>query len=179
MRINEILTEAKSADLYHGSAISNAERILASNKLIANLPAGQLGIDSFKYRTRDPSSNRYKQTATDLTCSFSRNISVAVEFACPKRSKGLGRHPGVIFVIDQGILQRDMGKRMKPFDYFAGFDELNQHSRSEAEETVFGDITNFSKYIKEIIILNAPATPENIKKYPHIFNFKNSQLATV
>lgn len=67
------------------------------------------------------------------------------------------RHPGpagtapgngslgavVVFVIDRNLLYRDYGKKLRPRS-------ASGYGRVEAEEGIVGNITNFSKYIKEI-----------------------------
>jgi hypothetical protein len=72
--------------------------------------------------------------------SFSRHIGPA-----GTAPGGTGFGASVVFIIDRNLLRRDYGKKLKPISP-AGY------GRSEAEEGIKGDITNFSKYIKEIRI---------------------------
>ena len=62
MRLFEIIKENNRADLYHGTSLQNAEKIISSDKMIAHSP---LHIGNFK----------------ELTVSFSRNIQSAAKFA--------------------------------------------------------------------------------------------------
>jgi hypothetical protein len=152
MRAHEILNESKSADIYHGTRLPQAEQIIASNTFIARTPIhsdvlpkevkGNTKTVSF---TRDP-KQLYKFTTGDFHSEV-----------------------GVVLVIDQGLLSRDMGKRLQPYndmetqwykDQSARYDRYStpkttsarSRNATEVEELVFGNIPNANKYIKKILV---------------------------
>lgn len=151
MKAYEFIIESKSADIYHGTTLRRAEQIISSDTFIANTP---MHSDTL------PNS---KNGAT-RTVSFSRSNRAMYKFAG-------GDHPtdiGVVLVMDQSLMSRDLGKRMVPYDDMnTSWYQLQQNRYSdtlqdttsarsrganESEELVFGNITRANKYIKKIVI---------------------------
>jgi hypothetical protein len=145
MKINDIITEAREADLYHGTTIFAAERILETNRFQARSNVEQW--------TRKLLKNPNEE---NQTVSFSRDFITAQSFM---DSSGDNRFPGVIFVIDQNLLYRDLGQRIVPYNDLVGMETQQIRrltKRTEFEEAVFGDIENADRYIKEIIVFVSP-----------------------
>lgn len=159
MRIDEVISSSR-AELYHGTTLYGAEQILANNVLKARMPV----------------HNKNIAPEDKLTVSFSRSIRVADRHA---GDTYYGEIP-VILVFDGALLKRDYGRKMQPYDdmntdwYFSQFEKYGVYPdisrkrsarsqyKSEAEEIIFGDITNVSKYITKIMIryqLNRPRLP--------------------
>lgn len=135
------ITEAREADLYHGTTILAAERILKSNMFKADAAVEPHIQHLLK-----------KHSDTAKTVSFSRNFATAQGFTA---SVGDNRVQGVIFVIDQDRLYRDLGRRVVPYNDLAGIPGRDA-KKTENEEAVFGDIEDADQYIKEIIVLVSP-----------------------
>jgi hypothetical protein len=94
--------------------------------------------------------------------SLSRNV---------RASQGFGP---VIFVLDQDLLRRDIGRRIHP--YVDDTHYLGTGNRDESEESVWGDITNFKKYILKVIS-KGPIDPE---KFPLVAQaIKNTESVRV
>jgi hypothetical protein len=176
----QFLLESRSADLYTGTSLVNANKILQDNILIARTPI---------HSTKIP--QQYKQYTK--TVSLTRNVQVAINFA---RANGASNETlPVVFVLDQDKLYRAVGKRMRPYDDLDSM-EIQQRdpntpsSRSrghnEREEVVFGDIPNISNYIKRIIVhvpskvdssipddeqyITRRRAAEEMRKYPAVIN---------
>lgn len=149
MRIQEIIVENYRADLYHGTTLDKAEKIVASDKLIAQTPVHSPSL----------SKNNGK------TVSLTRDITTAARLA-----GGYGDIK-VIFVLDGSKLHQRYGKNIKPYDDTATDwyrNELARYGRedslsknkstriqgtgNEREEAVFGDIDNLDSYVKKIIV---------------------------
>jgi len=167
MKISEIINvnEAKTADLYHGTHPALADKILASNTMKAK---AQIWNNVLQYM-------RIKPSQENKTVSFSRSLSAARAFASASFPKIVGLS-GVVFVIDQDLLARDVGKRLMPYnDIRSGHGLRPKEGRnvtSEYEEAVVGDINNVNKYIKKILVFVDPNKKESIntEKFPHLFN---------
>lgn len=99
MKISEILSESKSADLYHGTSIEAAQEILESNSL-------QVGYGS----------------ANEGNVSFTRSFGAAWEMYAGQNTIG------VIFVFDQLKLSQKLGRKLRPFDWGGGTDEQEEAS---------------------------------------------------
>lgn len=174
MKISEItnLTEAKTADLYHGTHPVEANKILASNTMKANAPIWTNVIQHM----------RVKPGQENKTVSFSRSLSSARSFASGAASK-LGMS-GVIFVIDQGLLSRDVGKRLMPYNDIHSGHALKpgegRNVTTEYEEAVVGDINNINKYIKKILIFIDPVRKDliNKEKFPYLLNDPRVEFVT-
>jgi len=144
----EYLIESRSADLYHGTSLPKASRVIKDNILAANTPI---------HSTLVPQQHR----GQDKTVSLSRDVQVAINFA--RASASDNNSLPVVFILDQALLSRDLGKRMRPYDDIDSMDKVSKRSQgtSEREEAVFGSIQNINKYIKRIIIsvpsVSAPA----------------------
>lgn len=140
MRIHEILTESRSADLYHGTNLAAAQEIMQDNVMHATTQKQDL-------RNIDQGEG----------VSFTRDFSIARRFG---QYQGSRTDPPVVFVIDQLKLYQSVGKRMQAYAYppeWGGEDDEPQasyrsQSDGEAEENVMGDIKNISSFIKQIII---------------------------
>lgn len=170
MKLVDLLTESKSADLYHGTTAPNAERILTTNTLKANAPV----YPNMKQYIRGP--GRYKNGAYQ-TVSFSRSMSAARSFAegAPRRT-GI---EGVVFVIDQQRLWQTVGRRMTSYsDLHGGDPATTKKSSTEYEETVLGDITNFGKFIKHIYVYVSPQYKDmvNAQQFPSLLSHPKTQL---
>jgi hypothetical protein len=99
MRINEILNESASADLYHGTSLENAEQILDSNTLHPG--DGGHGDEGAVSLTRD--------------FGVAQNIAAWADPA------------GVILVLDQTRIRQRT--RLQPYDYGGGNDEAEETSQ--------------------------------------------------
>lgn len=153
MRFNEIveLFENARADLYHGTLLVYAEKIIAANTMHAKMPI----------RSKDIPAEVKGQTKT---VSFSRSKAAAEDY-----SKNTMDHPGMVstvLVFDQDRLKQMVGNRLRPYDdiptpaYAASYAAANRGAavpkrryRKDAEEVVFGDIVGINKCIKKIIII--------------------------
>lgn len=103
MRINEIITESKSANLYHGTNLDNALSILTSNTMNVG------------------DSSRGDEGNVSLTRSFGEAWNFA-QWADPL---------GVVFVLDQLKLSNALGRKLQPFNYDGGHDEQEEISLSD------------------------------------------------
>lgn len=147
--LEHILDEAATANLYHGTSLNGALEILQSDLIKANMPVH---------------SNQIPKTVKgqSRTVSLTRDLYTANKFARDAASRrGI---TGVIFVIDQDKLKRDLGRKVRPYDdtstdwyrQQARVDHkksLRPTFRAEFEEVVYGNIPNANRYIKNIIIL--------------------------
>ena len=163
MRFQELLTESRSADLYHGTDLEAAQEIMRSNVMTA--------------KTQKLDLQNRKQGAG---VSFTRDFDVARNFG---KIQGSNSNPPVIFVIDQSKLYRAVGKRMQPYAYppdWGGEDDddlepsYRSQSSSESEENVLGDINNISSFIKQIIIF----LPAGFTKKDLYYYFEKDALLT-
>lgn len=170
MKVTTVLTilEAKTAALYHGTSPSNAEDILKADRLIANAVIA-------------PSALKYMRGANagDKSISFSRSLSAARSFAssAPRRT-GIS---GVVFVIDQALLSRDIGRRLNPYnDLTASGDTSRGVGSTEYEETVVGDVRNFSKYVSKIVVFVHPQYKDMVdpEMFPTLLNNPKTSLVT-
>lgn len=170
MKISTVLTllEAKVAPLYHGTSPSNAESILTANRLTANAAIS-------------PNALKYMRGANmgDKSISFSRSLSAARSFAssAPRRT-GIS---GVVFVIDQALLSRDIGRRLNPYnDLTASGDTSRGVGSTEYEETVVGDVRNFNKYVSKIIVFVHPQYKDMVdpEMFPTLLNNPKTTLVT-
>lgn len=171
MRLHEILTEGREADLYHGTDLDSAENILRTNLLKA------YGVSRDTIHSFLPQSVRGHQGYV----SFSRVMSVARDIADDNDD------PGAIFVVDQQKLYQAVGKRMRPMEYemdpyrlgyAGGYDdpewspENRSTQQSEHEEMVYGNIPNFMDYVKQIIVF----LPERYTKRDLIREFGDYKI---
>ncbi len=157
MRIRELfessINEQARADLYHGTSLRGAVAILQANLIKANMSL---------HSTVVPTSVKGQSKTVSLT----RSYQVATSFAWDKMYKW-DDATGVVFVLDQDLLKRDFGKRLRPYDdtdteWFAqnlqrydnvkGPVSYRSLNKNEIEEVIHGDIPNASKYIKRIIV---------------------------
>jgi hypothetical protein len=99
MRINEIVNESASADLYHGTSLENAEQILDSNTLYPG--DGGHGDEGAVSLTRD--------------FGVAKNIAAWTDPA------------GVVLVLDQARIRQRT--RLQPYDYGGGEDEAEETSQ--------------------------------------------------
>lgn len=159
MKINEILTESRSAELYHGTSFKKAEDILLSNVIHATRP-----IDMGKSITLKG------QTDTDwqYIVSLSRSLGVAARFAEIKSNADDNYVHGVVFVLDQEKLYRDHGKRLQPYN------DLKYKSRlhtSESEEAFVGNLEKVSTYIKKIYVFTPSSELDHLESvFKILFN---------
>jgi hypothetical protein len=171
MKVTTVLSllEAKVAPLYHGTTADSAEKILATNNLTARAEI-------------EPNALRYMRGARtgDKSVSFSRSISAARAFAsgAPRRT-GIS---GVVFVIDQALLSRDIGRRLNPYnDLTASSSTASRGAGStEYEETVVGDVRNFNKYVSKIIVFVHPQYKDMLdpEMFPTLLNNPKTILTT-
>lgn len=147
--LESLVDEAATADLYHGTSLRGAVQLLKDNLIKANMTTHSASV---------PSSVK----GHNKTVSLTRDIFVAARFANDKAYVNADV-TGVVFVIDQDRLKRDLGKRVRPYDDtstdwyrqqagITGNASLRTTRRNELEETVYGDIPNANRYIKHIIV---------------------------
>jgi hypothetical protein len=151
------LIESKSADLYHGTSLDGADGILKSDYLEVNT----WGTHEFDNDSVYPSVVKGADEAASLTRSF----SVARQYATNDRS-------GAVIVLDQGLLARDLGSRIRPVDAH-GFDRRGWSGRrSKDEELAWGGIDKVKKYIKNVyVFIEDPEELEDfrtLKSYPKL-----------
>lgn len=169
MRIREIfeqrLVEQQLADLYHGTSLMGAQKILNTNVIKANMPVHSDLVPA-------------QVKGQGKTVSLTRNLNIARKFAKDKQYVR-GDHAAVIFVIDQDRLKQDLGKRVRPYDdtstdWFrkqadiTSTRSLRPTYRAELEEVVYGDIDNASRYIKHIVVM--------AKDQEHVDQIKQQQM---
>lgn len=98
MRAFEFITESRSADLYHGTSLENAEQILDSDTLYPG----------------------------DAGHGDEGNVSLTRDFGVVKNFAEWADPAGVIFVLDQQRIMHNT--RLRPFDYGGGYDEMEEVS---------------------------------------------------
>ena len=159
MRLFEFIMESRSADLYHGTNFDNAENILSTDVLHGFGSGAGTNADMHRRASKH-----------DGAASLSRDIRISATFG-----------QDVIFVIDQNLLSRDVGKRLAPvadLDYNSG---KGPNQATEYEEILWGGADNFSKYVKKIYILTHSENPEDFKfepdRYPRVFGNDKSVIA--
>lgn len=156
--LESVFVEAATADLYHGTSLHGLLKILETDVIKANMPI---------HSDQVPAAVKGQK----YTVSLTRNRGVAQRFAWDASSRR--NDVGVILIINQDQLRRDLGRRVRPYDdtssnwYRSRAEIYHKQSlrptdRSESEEVVYGDIPNANKYIKNIIIL--PTNREDILK---------------
>ena len=150
------LIESKSADLYHGTSLDGADGILESNYLEVN----SWGAHDFDDDSIYPSTVKGHDEASSLT----RNFNVAKGYVQNHDS-------GAIIVLDQELLARDLGKRLRPVDIH-GFDDYNR--RSKDEELVYGGIRNVKKYIKNIYVF--VDDPDELNEFETLRSYPKTKI---
>lgn len=131
MILQDLITEGVGGVLYHGTSLKGAESILEENKIHATQRA--------RYLDDSP------------IVSFSRSLNQSVMFSS-KKMDTVTKNRGVIavvFAIDIDLLRMDLGKRVFSYHDTPHISKLRVH---EQEQSVRGDIENFSLYIETIYI---------------------------
>ena len=167
MRAQEFIIEAREADLYHGTSIDQAEDIL-SNNIFPTEATVDIRATKFMKPEKSPVD----------TVSFSRSLPAASLFALYD-NRSIFR--GVIFVIDQGLLYRDIGRRIASYDDLYYDDSYRGITKtSEFEEAVFGPVKNANKYIKEIIVFVPSAKIDQVsewtEQYPRVLGDSRTKI---
>ena len=125
------LLESKSADLYHGTSLDNADNILSSDYFEVNT-----------WGPHDHPSNVYPSSVkgSEEAASLTRNFEIATQY-----SKNYGN--GAVFVFDQELLARDFGSRLRPVNT-----QYGNRSWGKEEELMYDGIPDVTKYIKQIYV---------------------------
>jgi hypothetical protein len=129
------LIESRYPILYHATNLDATIGILGSNTIQgrANLPSDKF----LSLRNRD--NNRFVDTDQHVHgVSLTRDIQFAQYW------------DDYIFVLDRDKLSQRY--KIQPFYYFQGSQQYRQGENAEAEEFLFGDIKNLSRYLVRIII---------------------------
>lgn len=167
MKITEILTEYRSADLYHGTSYKKAEDILLSNSIHATRPI-DLG-KSIKLKGETDTDWQY-------IVSLSRSLGVASRFAEIKSNADDIYLHGVVFVLDQEKLYRDHGKKLQPYNDLKYKSRLNA---SESEEAFVGNLDKVSEYIKKIYVFTPSSELEHLESvFKILFNHPKTVIIT-
>lgn len=172
MRAHEFLKESITADLYHGTGIDQAERIVKSNAMYSNIDG--------------------KSHKNEPTISFTRDFGTAMQFSDGAEDDKVS----VILVFDWNKLKMKAGKRLQPGEMMYGWpgndfggDEAenftdtadaiaNKYSqpmtedKTEFEEVLWSNtLPNVDNYLKQIIIMLPGTfnTEEFKSKYPNLF----------
>ena len=84
----------------------------------------------------------------------------------------------MVFILDQGIMARDLGKRMSPYNDLNSISNTSRSVATEYEEMVLGDIKNINKYIKQIIVFVNPNYKDIVdtEMYPSLFSNPKTKL---
>lgn len=136
--------------LFHGTSIQNVERILRSNRLIAGarLPDYVLAL------LPNPPLLPPAATAADDTqpepvrvCSLSRSLSSARSHAAKWKHIS-----GAVLAFDQDAMRIALGRRLFSYNDIRVREGISRCNMNEAEEAVYGDITNISRFIRHVIV---------------------------
>lgn len=172
MKIFEIIKESRSADLYHGTTPANAEEILKTNRMNAHAPFDRAASAFVRGKTEFKSLIQ----GVPETVSFSRSMSAAKSFSSgsPRRF-GI---TGVVFVLDQETMWRDLGKRITPYNDLYATSGDSRSRGTEYEEMVLGDILNVDRYIKEVFVFVHPNYRDavNPDQFPVLLSHPKSKL---
>ena len=182
MRLSELfLTEAREGYLYHATTHENAAKILSDNTILGKtfqeLPFKVSKKAAFK-------SGSWPGPGGARGISLTRDIRFAVQWASGFGDKWVTGEilAGVILTLNQGLLHRDVGKRLQPIDYFQITDlsgpmhdnliasgipkpKRRQGKYAEAEEFLIGDLTNLNKYLIGFTLVTTLSTAEELSTY--------------
>lgn len=129
-------------------------------------------LDSLSTGEYNELSKKWKALTAPIPGKEAKGVS---SLSRDKRlSQGFG---SVVFVLDQDLLRRDIGKRIHPYAQGGFYPYITRSFGSgESEESVWGNITNFKKYILKVIS-KEPVDPE---KFPLVAQaIKNTESVQV
>jgi len=136
--------------LFHGTSIQNLERILRSNRLLAQgtlpeevtrlLPSPPLA----RGRSRDTFEER---TAALKICSFSRSLSSA-----RSHSSRWSKVAGAVLVLNRDAMRQRLGHRLFSYNDLYAREGIGRLTMNEAEEAVYGDIYPLEPLIEHILV---------------------------
>lgn len=138
--------------LFHGTSVHNVERILRSNRLAAG---GRLPEHVLPLLPNPPSSLRAPLTLADSdsvaeptrVCSLSRNLSSARSHAAQWKDIA-----GAVLAFDREAMRMSLGRRLFSYNDILVREGISRSSINEAEEAVFGDITNIGRFVRYVIV---------------------------
>lgn len=136
--------------LFHGTSIQNLERILRSNRLLAQgtLPEKVVRL----LPSPPPVRGSGRATLGDCTvsprvCSFSRSLSSARSHS----SRWL-KVAGVVLVLNRDAMRQRLGHRLFSYNDLYAREGIGRLSMNEAEEAVYGDIYRLEPLIEHILV---------------------------
>lgn len=136
--------------LFHGTSIHNVERILRSNRLIAGarLPEHVL-VMLPNPPLLDPAATLPDgaQLEPVRVCSLSRSLSSARSHAASWKNIA-----GAVLAFDQDAMRIALGRRLFSYNDIRVREGVSRFTMNEAEEAVYGDVTNISRYIRHVIV---------------------------
>jgi hypothetical protein len=138
--------------LFHGTSVHNAERILRSSRLAAGarLPEHVLPLlPNPPGSLRGPVEPNTGHLVADPTrvCSLSRNLSSARSHAAQWKDIA-----GAVLAFDREAMRIALGRRLFSYNDILAREGISRSSLNEAEEVVFGDITNIGRFVRYVIV---------------------------
>ncbi|MFM1827359.1 MAG: hypothetical protein RLY67_740 [Pseudomonadota bacterium] len=126
--------------LFHGSSIQNVERILESDRLLAQsrLPSELARQVSPRFIARFPDCR---------VASLSRSLSVA-----RSHSSGIGRIQGAVLALDAEALKRRLGARLIPCNDLFLESGQSRSAINECEEAALGGVRPIRSLIRYVIL---------------------------
>jgi hypothetical protein len=136
--------------LFHGTSIQNLERILRSNRLIAQgtLPKAVTRLVPSPPTARGRGRTAFEGvTAAPQVCSFSRSLSSA-----RSHSSRWSKVAGAVLVLNRDAMRQRLGHRLFCYNDLYAREGIGRLSTNEAEEAVYGDIYRLEPLIAHIIV---------------------------
>ncbi|MFZ9315095.1 MAG: hypothetical protein ACO24G_07550 [Burkholderiaceae bacterium] len=143
--------------LFHGTSIQNLERILRSNRLLAQgtLPQEVTGLLPSPRKSGKllPTSSKHASQALRV-CSFSRSLSSA-----RSHSSRWSKVAGAVLVLNRDAMRERLGHRLFSYNDLYAREGIGRLSMNEAEEAVYGDISRLEPLIAHILVFRERVGP--------------------
>lgn len=139
-----------SSLLFHGTSIQNLERILRSNRLLAQgtLPEEVTRLLPSPPPARGQSRNALNEYGpTPRVCSFSRSLSSA-----RSHSSRWSKVAGAVLVLNRDAMRQRLGHRLFTYNDLYAREGIGRLTMNEAEEAVYGDICRLDSLIEHILV---------------------------
>lgn len=135
--------------LFHGTSIQNLERILRSNRLLAQgtLPEEVTRLLPSPPLTRGRSGTFDECGTAPRVCSFSRSLSSA-----RSHSSRWSKVAGAVLVLNRDTMRQRLGHRLFTYNDLYAREGIGRLSMNEAEEAVYGDIYQLDPLIEHILV---------------------------